>query len=245
MGWELQSKGIGAAADLMQRSVSAVRVALVEPAATFTNTTPSSSGGGTTTTLTSAGAHGLTAAVSVGASIYISAGTGWTAGFYTITALDVDTTGVAITINVPFSAGFGTPTIALANTEVTLSTIVIPPLNLNSYVTLDWSNSFTSSGNAKTIRVKYGGSTGITFGPTTVVSMRSASIFSNRGATNSQLWTLATGLGTGGIGYGTAASSTTTTSVDSTISQNMLLTAQPAVANEVIVTDRYIVFVWR
>lgn len=232
----------GTTSDILQRSVSAVRVALVEPAATFTNATPSSAAAGADTLLTSAGVHGLTSAVSVGSSIYISAGTGWTVGFHTITAIAVDTTGVTIQIDTPYSASFGTPTIALANTEVTFATIAIPPLGINSYIETDWSTSWTSSANNKFIRLKYGATTFFQAPLTTSVGARTSILVSNRGVTNSQI----SGLGTGNsTGFGGSTVATTTGSEISSGSLNLVLTGQPVAANEVIASERYIVLVWR
>jgi hypothetical protein len=58
-------------------------------------------------------AHGLTAAIAVGASVYTTwtGGTGVT-GLYDVTALDADTTGVAVTIDLPYVSS--TVTISIA-----------------------------------------------------------------------------------------------------------------------------------
>lgn len=228
--------------DILKRVVSAVRVALVEPAATFTSVTPSSAASGADTLLTSAGVHGLTGAISVGASIYISAGTGWTVGFHSITAIAVDTTGTTIQIDTPYSASMGTPTIALANTEVTIATIAIPPLFANSYIDIDWSYSWPSSANTKTARVKYGGTTFYAAPLTTSVASRTSILISNKGGTNSQL----SGIGTGNvIGFGTAGVTTTSGTVNSNVTQDLVLTMQPTTANEIVAHDRHIIQVWR
>lgn len=221
---------------------SSVRVALVEPAATFTSATPSTAAAGADTLLTSAGVHGLTSAVSVGASIYISAGTGWTVGFHTITAIAVDTTGTTIQIDTPYSGSMGTPTIALANTEVTLATIAIPALAANGYIETDWTYSWPSSGNNKIYRLKYGGTQFLAMTATTSVNARTSIMISNRGATNSQIGGSSIG---NSSGFGTTTPIAPSGSVDSSISQNIVLTVQPAVANEVCVSERYITIVWR
>lgn len=218
---------------------SGVAVKLIEPAATFTSATPSSAAAGADTLLTSAGVHGLTSAVSVGSSIYISAGTGWTVGFHTITAIAVDTTGTTIQIDTPFYAGFGTPTIALANTEVTIKTIDVPPLLANSSLEVDSSYSYPSSGNNKTVRIKlnttsfYGG----VF--TTTQSARQTTIIQNRGSTSSQVG----GVGTGLVaGYGVQNQAIATGTVDTSVATTLNITVQPAVANEPITLERYIVY---
>lgn len=213
---------------------SAVATKLIEPAATFTATTPTDGGSGTIV-LTSAGAHGLTAARAVGASIYISAGTGWTVGFYPITAIDLDTTGVAITITGTFDVGMGSPTIALANTEVTLTTIDIPILSANSMFEYEASWSFTNSANTKTLRTRFGGTQVTATGPTTTASYSVRKIITNRGATNSQIVT--TALADGSLGNTTA--SYVSLSIDTSVSTSLTITAQPTTANELVHLERY------
>ncbi len=143
---------------LVSRSNTPVNT-LICPAATFTSATPSSAAAGADTLLTSAGAHGLTTAIAItaGASyIYISGGTGWTVGFHKITAIAVNTTGVTIQIDTPYSAGFGTPTIVLANsgTLVPMLALTVPPLNGNGEIVLDLSPYVTPSNNAKNLKIK-------------------------------------------------------------------------------------------
>lgn len=227
---------------------SAVNIALVEPAATFTSTTPTDGGGGTIV-LTSAGAHGLTAAVAVGASIYISAGTGWTVGFYPITALDLDTTGVAITITGTFSVGLGTPTIALANTEVPMAIVTIPPLLANSMIRAHVTQSGTdTTATTKSVRVRFGTSTmatatayygtGLTTSP---YSSRTVYIH-NRGVTNSQVGGFSA---TQAAGDGNTTAAPATSSVDTTVNTFLYITFQPAAANIVMNLTRYVVEVFK
>jgi hypothetical protein len=86
-------------------------VSLVEPAATFATLTYDNNAG--KVRLNSAGAHGLTAAIAVGASVYATwtGGTGVT-GLYPVTALDTDTTGTAVTIDLAYISSTVTITIA-------------------------------------------------------------------------------------------------------------------------------------
>lgn len=230
---------------------SAANLAFIEPAATFTSTTPTDGGSGTIV-LTSAGAHGLTAAQAVtpgNVKIYISAGTGWTPGFYPITALDLDTTGVAITITGTFNAGMGSPTIALANTEVAVATITIPPLLSDSMIRAHVTQSGTdTSGTAKTVRVRFGTSTmasstafygtGLTTSP---YSSRTVYI-QNRGATNSQVGGVSASLA---AGDGNTTSAPATATVDTTVNTYLHITFQPAAANIVMNLSRYIVEVFK
>ena len=95
------------------RSSAALLVTV--PAATFVTPTVEDASG--SVRLVSAGAHGLTAALAVGKSLYIawSGGSG-VSGFFSITAIDTDTTGVKITINLVNSATVTFPNQAIANT---------------------------------------------------------------------------------------------------------------------------------
>jgi hypothetical protein len=86
-------------------------IGLVEAAATFITLTYNNNAG--KVRLNSAGAHGLTAAVAVGENVYVtwSGGTGVT-GLYPVTALDTDTTGTAVTIDLAYKSATVTITIA-------------------------------------------------------------------------------------------------------------------------------------
>lgn len=88
-----------------------------------------SNGGNLQITATS---HGMTGGTVVGSSVYVSAGTGWTAGLYEILSVDSVNT---YTLNVA-SGTLGVPTVALANgtNELTLLTIAGPPLLASSSV---------------------------------------------------------------------------------------------------------------
>lgn len=217
---------------------SAVAQSLVEPAATFTSATPTDGGGGTIV-LTSAGAHGLTAAVAVGYPLYISAGTGWTPGFYPITALDLDTTGVAITITGVFDAGMGSPTIALANTLVVLATVSIPVLGSDSVIRVD--STFTSpdtSATNKSIRVRLGATSFYATGLTTSPNNGRVTVIHNRGVTNSQIARVAA---SGASGEGNSATPPTTGAEDTSVPTLLTFTAQPAAANVPMTLERYLV----
>lgn len=223
---------------------SAVKFSFVEPAATFTNVTPSSASGGADTLLTSAGVHGLTSAVSVGAQIFISAGTGWTANsFHTITAIAVDTTGTTIQIDTPFDAGMGTPTVALANTEVTLTTLSIPPLLENSVIRISLTTtSNDNSATNKTFRVKHETTVFSSLALTTQPNNHKTIYIHNRGVTNSQVSGIGFGVATGD---GNSSATPTTGTVDTSVATLLRFTAQPAAANLVMSIERYLVEVFK
>jgi hypothetical protein len=86
-------------------------IGLVETAGTFTTLTYNNNAG--KVRLNSAGAHGLTAAVAVTENVFVTwtGGTGVT-GLFPVTALDTDTTGTAVTINLAYIASAVTISIA-------------------------------------------------------------------------------------------------------------------------------------
>lgn len=222
----------------------AAGTSFVEPAATFINTTPTDNGAGKTV-LTSAGTHGLTNAIVVtpgDINIYVSAGTGWTPGFYKILAIDLDTTGVAITIDYPFSVSLGTPTIALANTEVVVASVIIPPLQANSIVEL--CTSYTSpdtSATNKGIRVRYEGTFIYSTSMTTSPTNRRVTTIHNRNSTSSQV----TGMSITNVsGEGNNANAVVDLTVDTSVPTTITLGAQPAAANIVMTLESYYVVLY-
>lgn len=224
---------------------SAVSVGYITPAATFTATTPSSASGGAETLLTSAGAHGLTSAVAVGKHLYIASGTGWSTGFYEITAIAVDTTGTTVQIDVPYDAGMGTPDIALEGTEVTFATLTIPPLRTDSCIKVDGTWSFKGSTVTKNAMVRLDGSLFFGAGTTNAshINLRPSSIIiQNRGATNSQIGAI------GGVGLaaqnGVGTAPVTTGTVDTSVSTILTLGGLLTAADEFIYLERYIVQVY-
>jgi hypothetical protein len=104
-------------------------ISLVGIATTFIGAyTITSEAGGTQTGITSSGVHGLTAANAVGHGLGIISGTGWEANsFPNITALDVDSIGVKVTVDVPYSGSMGSPVIALAGTAVAKDLCTLAP----------------------------------------------------------------------------------------------------------------------
>lgn len=235
--------GGGSGAIIPAGGKSAVPISLVEPAVTFTAVTPSSAAGGADTLLTSAGAHGLTAAVSVGASIYVSGGIGWTIGFHKITAIAVDTTGTTIQIDTPYDVGMGTPTIALANTEVTAIIVPIPPLLPNSMIKADVTFTSTDSSAAQKRHRLYLGSTQFSSALLTTNNVqRKVTTIHNRGATNSQVSGITQ---TFGVGEGVTQGTVVTGAEDTSIATNLILTLLPIDTNVVVNIERYIVEVFR
>lgn len=213
----------------------------VAPAATFTAVTPSSAAAGADTLLTSAGVHGLTAAIGGTGYLYISAGTNWTVGFHKITAIAVDTVGTTIQIDTPYDASFGTPTISLANgVEMLFASITVPPLGLTSYISIDPTWGFTSSTNAKNPTVRLGGTA--FFNPSVavaaVIERPAPIIIQNAGATNVQTSANAAASSTQ---TGTTATSVVAGAIQTNIATTLQILGKPAVANELMWLARAIV----
>lgn len=94
-------------------------------------------------------AHQMIGGTVVGASVYVSAGTGWTAGLYEILSVDSVNT---YTLNVARGT-LGVPTVALANgtDELTLATISGPPLLSSSSINVILSCEVNQNTNTKRI----------------------------------------------------------------------------------------------
>src|ERR1035437_9532408 len=169
-------------------------VSVITVASTFVGAyTIASAAAGAQTTLTSAGVHGLTAAVAVGKSIYISAGTGWPVGLATITALDSDTTGVAITVNIPYDAGMGSPTIPLGGGEVDVALQTVPGNSLGIAGNIVANIMYSEASNGvlnNTLSVYFGGTLMHQFSRNyNIAWMNACAILANVGATNVQIAT--------------------------------------------------------
>ena len=208
-------------------SVSAV--SLVEPAATFVTLTYDNNGG--KVRLASAGAHGLTAAIAVGASVYVTWATGTGVnGLYAVTALDADTTGVAITIDLTYVLGLGTPTVAVANTEVTLASVTVPGWSMGVGGSMEIDALFTLTNNAtvKTLGMTFGGSAFLAAAAANNTSASVQKILSNRGT--SQVVTNSAS----SVGHGLSTGANVTLTVDATVDQVLAITAKPATANNLM-----------
>lgn len=176
-----------------------------------------------------AATHTLTTSPAVGAKIYISAGTNWTAGFYEIKTVDSVN---AYTLTLAYNATLGVPTVALANTQVRAVSIALHPLLASSTVNLDMTTDYTDTADDKRFKVLLGSTELIAINSTTLGTFLTRGFygFSNNGATNVQLgkFSLATSTGTGN---GTVAlpAGTVDTSVATTFNIDLL----PAVSNQV------------
>lgn len=209
-------------------------VSLVQPAATFITLTYSDDGG--SVQLDSAGAHGLTAAVAVGASVYVTWATGTGVnGFYEVTALDTDTTGVAITIDLPYVTGLGTPTVAVANTVVTLASVTVPgwSMGVGGGMEIDALFTITNSATAKNLGLTYGGGVLMAVSAASNASACAQKLMCNRGS--SQIVSNAANQ----VGHGLSTAANVFLSVDATVDQTFAITAQPAAANNIVKLEAF------
>jgi len=206
--------------------ITGSNLSYVAAAATFTGLTYADNGGNVQ--ISSAGVHGLTTSPAVGNRVYVSwsGGTGVN-GFYTI--LTVDTT-LAITIDLPYAVGLGTPTVSLAGTNVSLTETVTLPgnaLGLTKSLVSEIMSTVTPSTNNKTLSVLFGG-TAVNFLNTatgTVASVNIAQRIYNDAATNSQK-------STGVQGFGNSANAFLSTAVDTTADVTIGIRITLAAANE-------------
>lgn len=209
-------------------------ITMVEPAATFTTLTYSDNAG--SVQLDSAGAHGLTAAVSVGASVYVTWATGdGVDGFYEVTALDADTTGVAITIDLAYVTGLGTPTVAVAGDVVTLASVIVPgwAMGVGGGMEVDALFSFTNSAVAKDIVMSYGGGVILDVPAANYASLCTQKNMCNRGS--SQVISNASNA----VGHGYSTGANVEISVDATQDQVFAITAAPASANNIVTLEAF------
>jgi hypothetical protein len=204
-------------------------IGLVQPAATFTTLTYETNAG--LVRLVSAGAHGLTAAIAVGASVYVTWATGTGVnGLYAVTALDADTTGVKITINYPYVLGLGTPTVAVADTVVTLASVTVPgwSMGVGGGMEIDALFTLTNNATVKTLGMTFGGGTILSAAAASNASACVQKIMCNRGS--SQIITNSASA----VGHGLSTGANVTLSVDATVDQVFAITARPATANNLM-----------
>lgn len=124
-------------------------------------------------------------------------------------------------------------------TETTLATIAIPAgeLGPNGSVEVDCWWSCTNSANSKTTRIKVAGNLISSVGVTTVATLAQRGRIANRNSATSQI----TGLVGVASGFGSSTASMSTFSIDTTVAQDITITAQLANAGDTINLESYIV----
>lgn len=121
--------------------------------------------------------------------------------------------------------------------ETTLASIVIPGgmLGLNGAIRVVSAFSYTNSANTKSLRIKLGGVTASSTGPTTSASVQGYAMIRNRGAENSQVSF------TNFLGSAVSSAAVTTLSADTSVNQALTITAQLADIGETITLEGYTV----
>lgn len=215
---------------------SGAPVSVVCVAATYTGITYADNGG--KVKLFSAGVHGLTTSPAVGANVYVSwsSGTG-VSGLYTVLSVDSTT---AITVDLVHVAGLGTPTVAVANTEINLVTFQIPVLSKNSKIKVEGTFSHTGSTNSKLMSMGLA-SVKVSSRDNTVannvVTRLSPGSITNRDNTGSQV------IENVGLNSGSSAAISTAT-IDTSVSTSFFVSGKPSEANEIIKIETYLVEVF-
>lgn len=127
---------------------------IVVPSAGLTWTAADNAGTVRLTTVANA-SHGLTTTPAVGAELFVTAGTGWTANsFHTITAVN-DTSGVRTVDLSTAWASQSAPTVADAGDEITVKTINLPILRANSTVICEFNQGYSADAGGSSRRVKF------------------------------------------------------------------------------------------
>jgi hypothetical protein len=123
--------------------------------------------------------------------------------------------------------------------ETALATIAIPAgamgPNGQLRVTTQW--SYTNSANNKTLRVRFGGTSGTSYLAQTSTATASAVFqnrMANRGAANSQV-------GNSNTAFGASAAAIVTSAVDTDAAVNLVLAAQLANAGENVTLESYLI----
>ena len=208
-------------------------ISVICVASTFTSLSYANNGG--KVQITSSGVHGLTTSPAVGSSVYVSwvGGTG-VSGLYTILSVDSTT---AITIDLVYVAGLGTPTVAVAGTSITVSSINLPILLAGSQIRIHAPITVTNSANNKFFRARLND---VVVGGTLLTTAKDYHWLveiAYRG-NNIKFSTMY-------LSYGGSSSGVFNTyTVDTTASNILTLTAQPTIANEVIIYQAYAIEVF-
>lgn len=122
--------------------------------------------------------------------------------------------------------------------ETTLATITIPAgaMGANGSVEIICNWTYTSSANAKRLRIRFGGTALFDSSPTNTSTFRSFTIIANRNSASSQVGSAASH----GV-FGSVASASVTSAIDTTAAVDITITATHSLASEIIRLESYIV----
>ena len=222
-------------------------MAITSPASTFVSTfTFASANGGAATKITSGGVHGLTAA-NLGAMVEFTAGTDWDVGLWRILAIDST---LAFTVDHPYSATFGQPTITVVNgtsNQVIFKRIKGPALSVDGgarfAITFDCTGVST-----KRPRVLVGIPNAaiadcvdlFNTSDTAANTIGAVGGFDNRGSTNKNIGWHNSASGTGA---GTTTGAPAQPDIETTNGFDILITGHVPTAGDMIQLSRYAVWV--
>lgn len=126
--------------------------------------------------------------------------------------------------------------------EDTLATVTVPAgamgANGRLRITTIW--TITNSGNNKTFRIRFGGTSGTIFGTgtlTTIASIHDQREVCNRNSASSQIGGVNGGTG----GWGTSSGANVTSAVDTSSETTVVITGQKASSGETITLESYLV----
>jgi hypothetical protein len=124
--------------------------------------------------------------------------------------------------------------------EFTFATVTVPggAMGANGRVEVDAEFTYPNSANAKTLKVKFGGTTFHQAAPTTTATDRILTFIANRSAS--------TQVGPApGLSVGTSTGSAVTASVDTTADVTLLITGQLVLNTETLTLESYCVKLFR
>lgn len=225
--------------------------AYTSPAATWTGsyTLAQGAGGAGQVKITGTGAHALTSGNTVtnNAHIRVTGNTGgtvaWIPGNYRVVNIGGPN---ELTIEYPYSASLGQPIFALANTEFEIDRVKLPRIgpNVDGFVRWSISHHYTGTG-SKRLRARHttsGGAIGgiafVDLNDVTGSQAHTLGGFHCVDANNQHAFFGATS--NGGTGTQATVPLTGTVNTDVANGTDLILTAQIAVADELLFLDRYI-----
>jgi hypothetical protein len=134
---------------------------------------------------------------------------------------------------------YGTAVVAVANTAVTLSSLVVPgwSMGVGGGIEIDALYTLTNSASAKNIGMTYGGGVLMAVSAANNASACAQKLMCNRGS--SQIISNAANQ----VGHGLSAGANVVLTVDATQDQTFAFTAQPAAANNVVTLEAYKLYI--
>lgn len=188
------------------------------------------------TVLTSEGAHGLTEANAVGNVIYITWADGdATSGYYEILALDDDTTGVAITIDLVYTETLGDATVAVEGDELIFSThtVTANTLKQGSVLEIEALVSCEAS-SGKNITISYGEIAVLDFN----IANTSTSLLTSKRVCQCSLSEILTNAANQ-PGFGASTAEVVRDDVDATVDNHFVISVTLATADELFTLESY------